>query len=102
MRGTQWGCFSTHPLRLGGQCGRQLGSACPRVAKNNRDGGDSGEGAAGEDTEGKKDAASEGDAGGKDRVQVGRMQVGTLLLWLPQVGTMQGSALQVELHTAQV
>lgn len=102
MRGTQWGCFSTHPLRLGGQCGRQLGSACPRVAKNNRDGGDSGEGVAGEDTEGKKDAASEGDAGGKDRVQVGRMQVGTLLLWLPQVGTMQGSVLQVELHTAQV
>jgi len=97
MRGTQWGCFSTHPLRLGEQCGRQLGSACPRVAKNNRDGGDSGE-----DTEGKKDAVSEGDAGGKDGVQVGRMQVGTLLLWLPQVGTMQGSELQVELHTAQV
>lgn len=45
---------------------KKVGSACPRVAKNNRDGGDAGEVAAGEDTEGKKDAVSEDDAGGEE------------------------------------
>lgn len=81
---------------------RQLSSACPRVAEDNRYAGDSGGGSAAGDTAGEKDTASEEDAGGKERVQVGRIQMGTLLVWMLQVGTIQGSILQVGLHTAQV
>lgn len=56
---------------------RQLSSACPRVAEDNRYAGDSGGGSAAGDTAGEKDTASQEDAGGKERVQVGRIQMGT-------------------------
>lgn len=79
------GLFQHPPTQARRTVWRKVGSACPRVAKSNRDGGEAGEGAAGEDTEGKKDAVR--------TMQVGRIQVGTLLLWMPQVGTMQGSTL---------
>lgn len=50
------------------------------------DSGDSGGGAAGRDNADEEDAASENDAGGKERIQVGRIQLKTLLVWILQVG----------------
>lgn len=70
------GLFQHPPTQTRGRCGRQLGSAGPRVAKNGRDGGARVRVRQVRTLEGKKDAVSEGDAGGRRGCRWGRMQVG--------------------------